>query len=137
MSTMALSYVARTRSWSGFGCLVALFGALLFSEALNAQSTFGTVLGTVKDPSGAAVPAAVVKISDTGTNAVRSTTSNDTGAFQFTNVEVGSYKMTVDATGFQSVQIQSFDLGARETKRVDAEMTLSTQATTVNVESSV
>ncbi len=133
---MACSY-GGSHCWPKFSCFVALFAALVFSEALNGQSTFGTVLGTVKDPSGAAVPSAIVKLTNSGTNSVHSTITSDTGTYQFTNVEVGSYQMAVEAPGFQSLQFQAFDLGGRETKRLDGQLNLTNQATTVNVESAV
>ena len=133
---MASSY-ERSHSWFTFSCFVTLFTALLFSTALKGQSTFGTVLGTVKDPSGAAVPSAVVKLTNSGTNSVHSTMTSDTGTYQFTNVEVGSYQLAVEAPGFQSLQFQPFDLGGRETKRLDGQLNLTSQATTVNVESAV
>jgi hypothetical protein len=109
---------------------------LLFSAALNGQSTFGTVLGTVKEISGGVVPGAVVNLTNTGTNAKRSTLTNDTGSYEFVNVEVGTYALDIQAAGFQKSEFSSFDVGGRETKRLDAQLQLATQSTTVNVESS-
>ena len=119
-----------------FLCFVALLAALLFSKALKGQSTLGTVLGTVKESSGAVVPGAVVNLTNTGTNAKRATVSNDTGGYQFVNVEVGTYTMTVEAPGFQKASFNAFDLGGRETKRLDAELSIASQTTSVNVEAS-
>ena len=116
--------------------LGAVFAALLFSEALHGQSTFGTVLGTVKEISGGVVPGAVVNLTNTGTNAKRSTICNDAGSYEFVNVEVGTYTLDIQATGFQKSEFSSFDLGGRETKRLDAQLQIATQSTTVNVESS-
>ena len=124
-----------TRSW--IGCFCALFAALLSIEALHAQSTYGTVLGTVKESSGAVVPGAVVNLTNTGTNAKHSTLTDGTGGYQFVNLEVGNYTLTVEAVGFQKAEFASFDLGGRETKRLDADLQIATQATTINVESSV
>src|SRR5580658_5698964 len=104
---------------------------LLGASALFGQSTTGTVVGTVKDPQGAAV-----NLTNTGTNAKHSTTTSDTGGYQFVNLEVGNYKMTVEAPGFQKADFNPFDLGGRETKRVDAQVQIASQTTTVNVESS-
>jgi hypothetical protein len=116
--------------------LLALFAALFLSHALHAQSTFGTVLGTVKEVSGAVVPGAAVTLTNVGTNAKRSTVTNESGSFEFTSVEVGSYKLDIQATGFQVSEFSAFDLGGRESKRFDAQLQLATQSTTVNVESS-
>lgn len=122
-----------------FGLPVAL--AMLFALALGqssfAQSTFGTVLGTVKDPSGAAVPDAKVELINTGTNASRSSVTKADGSYEFVNTEVGNYKMTVEAPGFQTTEYQPFDLAARQTARIDLNLKVASQVTTVNVEGAV
>src|SRR5580698_11220660 len=118
-------------------CWVSLvLFSLIGTSALLAQSTTGTVVGTVKDPQGAAVNGAVVNLTNTGTNAKHATMTSDTGGYQFVNLEVGNYKMTVEAPGFQKADFSAFDLGGRETKRVDAQVQIASQTTTVNVESS-
>ena len=117
-------------------CLGGLLCALLSSAALLGQSTFGTILGTVKEPTGAVVPKAVVVLTNTGTSAKRSTITDDVGTYQFTNADVGTYSLTIEAIGFQKVEFTVFDLAGRETKRLDAALKLANQSTTVNVESS-
>ena len=116
-ATIVRRFVRGPHSRPRLRCFVALFAALLLSEALNGQSTSGTVLGTVKESSGAVVPGAVVNLTNAGTNAKHSTRTSDTGSFQFVNLEVGTYQLTVEATGFQKAEFKSFDLGGRETKR--------------------
>jgi hypothetical protein len=98
------------------------------------QSTFGTVLGTVKDPSGSVVPGIKVSLLNTGTNADRSSVSKSDGSYEFVNVEIGTYKLQTEATGFQSAQYRPFEVMSRETKRIDIDLQVSSQATTVNVE---
>src|SRR5579862_4752066 len=117
-------------------CFVAVLAVLLFSAALNAQSTFGTVLGTVKESSGAVVSAAKVTLTNTGTNSKHSTLTNDAGSYEFVNVEAGTYKLEIEAPGFQRSEFSSFSLGARETKRLDSQLQIATQSTVVNVEAS-
>ena len=107
---------------------------LAFSESSYGQSTFGTVLGTVKDPSGSVVPGIKVSLLNTGTNADRSTLSKSDGSYEFVNVEIGNYKLQTEATGFQSAQFKPFDVMSRDTKRIDIDLQVSSQATTVNVE---
>jgi len=121
-----------TRSFSRL--LFSTFCAAAFTVSLYGQSTFGTVLGTVKDPSGSLVPMAIVHLINTGTNADRSTTTNTNGNYEFVNTEIGNYKLTVEARGFQSTEFQPFDLAARATVRLDVDLKLASQATTVNVE---
>jgi len=108
---------------------------LLLSCAIaSAQSTSGSVVGTIKDATGAAVPGAVVKLRNTGTNAERSTITNDSGSFQFPTVDVGTYQLEISATGFEQMRFSGFELGGRETKRFDADLKVASQATTVDVE---
>ena len=136
IATMTRPFLGRLFSRPRLDCFVALFGALLFSQTLNSQSTSGTVLGTVKESSGAVVPGAMVNLTNTGTNAKHSTATGDTGTYQFVNLEVGTYQLTVEAAGFRKEEFTSFDLGARETKRQDAQLSIASQTTTVNVEAS-
>ncbi len=116
--------------------LMAAACALALAPASWAQSTFGAVLGTVRDPSGSAVPGVVVDLVNTGTALKRSTLTNQSGDFQFPNVDAGSYTVSVAAPGFQKLEFTQFLLGARESKRLDAELKLASQAQTVNVEGS-
>ena len=109
---------------------------VLCSTAAQAQSTFGTVLGTVKESSGAVVPGAKVQLMNKGTNSARESVTTSSGNYEFTNVDVGTYSVQIEAPGFQKVEFTDFALSARESKRLDTELRLATQSTTVNVESS-
>ena len=108
--------------------------ALSLCLAAYAQSTFGSVQGTVKDPSGSIVPGAKLELVNTGTNAVRTATSGSGGNYQFSNIDVGNYKLRVDAPGFQKAEYQAFDLAGRETKHIDVDLQVASQAATVTVE---
>jgi len=119
---------------SVFHLALAIACVLAFCQASFAQSTFGTVLGTVKDPSGSAVPKADVELLNVGTNATRTATTNDAGNFQFVNVEQGQYQLKVTSSGFQTVEVSTFDLSARETKRFDADLKVASQTASVTVE---
>jgi len=117
-------------------CFISVAATLLLGCGLaSAQSTTGTVVGTVKDASGSAVAGANVKLVNTGTNAARATMTNDSGSFQFPNLDSASYQLEITAVGFEEVRFAPFDLGARETRRVDADLKIATQTTTVDVES--
>lgn len=116
--------------------LAGIFLTVLSCSLMLGQSTFGTVLGTVKEASGAVVPKSAVKLLNKGTNAVRSTITDDSGSFQFTNVDVGTYSLSIESPGFQREEFPAFELAGRETRRLDASLKLATQTTTVNVESS-
>ncbi len=113
---------------------LAVLGILGYCGLAYSQSTFGTILGTVKDPSGSVIPKAKIDLINTGTSAVRTTESGTGGNYQFNNIDVGNYRLSVEATGFQKTDFQAFDLGARESKHIDIDLQVATQATTVTVE---
>ena len=110
---------------------------MLAAASGQAQSTFGTVLGTVKEPSGAVVPNAKVEIVSQGKSTVKATVTDQSGTYQFVNIDAGSYTVSVEAVGFQKVEFSPFELSARETMRLDADLKLATQQKNVNEESAV
>ncbi len=118
--------------------LVLLATAVLISLFYNApalsQSTFGTIVGTVKDASGDVVTGARVTLTNAGTAVNRTTESDPSGSFSFVNTEPGIYQLLVEAAGFQKTEFRNLDLQARETKRVDAGLKVATQSQTVLVE---
>jgi len=105
---------------------------LLGSSAAMAQSTFGTVLGTVRDASGAVVAKCAIAVDNTGTDAHRATLSDATGNYSIPNLEPGVYKITMTAAGFQPF-IAQVTLTARETARLDGQMAVAGQAQSVSV----
>ena len=116
--------------------LLALLAITAGLSALSGQSTSGTILGTAKDPSARVVATVKVDLLNKGTGAARTTVTNENGDFRFSDIEPGSYVLTLEAPGFQREEFSQFDLLARETKRLDAALKLASQTQTVNVESS-
>ena len=108
--------------------LVALLARPLFS-----QSTFGTILGTARDSSGALVAGAQVTLLNTGTTASRTTVTDATGSYAFRNIDVGTYTITISAQGFQPESLPAISLTARETRRIDVTLKLSSETQTVIV----
>jgi hypothetical protein len=90
-----------------------LIFVLCAASVAQAQTgTTGTISVTVQDPSGAAIPEAVLELRDLGTNALRKGVTQATGTFTFPNLPFGQYQLTVVAKGFQrevyeSVQVQT------------------------------
>ncbi|MEZ5427546.1 MAG: TonB-dependent receptor [Pyrinomonadaceae bacterium] len=77
---------------------------LCFSAITFGQVTSGTIEGTVKDPQGAVIPGATVTIESTGTTAgfKRTVTTDNQGFFRVPQVLAGTYKVTVEGTGFKT-----------------------------------
>jgi Carboxypeptidase regulatory-like domain/TonB dependent receptor-like, beta-barrel len=91
-------------SQRGIACVkwIAFFVVLLISTPVFAQQPTGTILGTVKDSSGAAMPNATVTALNTETNTSRTATTNDEGEYRFPPLAVGHYTVTVEHSGFKS-----------------------------------
>ncbi len=98
-----------------------------------AQSTFGNIVGTVTDPSGASVPNATVALVNTGTDARRAAQTNAQGEYSFTILDAGKYQLTVEASGFTRAEFKDVALLARETKRIDAALTIGSEVQTIEV----
>ena len=80
--------------------LLAILACLAFPPRLVAQSTTGTIQGTVSDEQEAVVPDATVTIRNVATNAVRTAVSEKNGFYRFLNVPVGEYELTIERDGF-------------------------------------
>ena len=116
--------------------LSALFAALallVFASLPGiAQSTFASLNGTVKDPSGAVVAKVAVLVENTGTGSKRALVTDAAGDYQAPNLEPGVYKITMEAPGFQPFVYQ-IELTARQTARVDGAMSVAGQTQQVSV----
>src|SRR5208282_3096743 len=99
------------------GCLV--FVAALSAGVAFAQSTFGTLLGTVTDQSGAVIAKASVKITNTEEGASRTVETDKEGNFDAVNSKAGHYLVEVSSDGFKTVAVPNLELAARQTLRVD------------------
>ena len=120
----------RLRFW---GLAGAIAWTLAGPAALRAQSTFGSVLGTVHDASGAVVAKCLVTVENKGTSARRETATDNSGDYSVTNLEPGTYEITINTPGFQPF-VRQFELTARETMRIDGQLAVAGQAQTVSVE---
>src|SRR5581483_10366090 len=76
---------------------------LIAAGGANAQQVFGSIIGTVTDPSGSAVNNAKVTITDTTKGASFTVTTNDAGQYSKGQLIPDQYKITIEAPGFQKV----------------------------------
>ena len=80
---------------------VLAFAFLAAAAVLHAQSSSGTILGTVHDGQDAAIPGAVVTIVDPAKQTSRSFTTTDSGEYVITSLVPGEYVINVEASGFK------------------------------------
>ena len=100
---------------------------------MHAQSTFGSILGMVRDATGAIIQNAQVTLENTGTRATLVAMVDESGNYAFRNVDVGSYRLTIAAPGFETASLPQIALAARETRRIDATLRPGAQTQTVEV----
>ena len=114
-----------------FTFLFIFLTALVFSD-LYAQSNSGSVGGTVTDPSGAVVTGATVSMQNPVSKYSRTATTDRTGHFQFPNVPLNPYHLTVVMTGFGSI-VQDVDVTSTVPISLNIPLQVSTASTTVTV----
>lgn len=83
-------------------CILVPAGSALVSTGFFAQTTGGTLSGTVTDVTGAAVPQATVVLRNAASSDTRSIHSNDQGFFNFAGVPTGDYIITITGAGFEN-----------------------------------
>jgi hypothetical protein len=108
-------------------CLAAL---LCLSSAV-AQTVTGTITGQVIDPSGAVVVGANVIAENTATAVKTSAQTNGSGVYTIRFLPIGTYTVSIDATGFSPEKISSFTLDINQTVKVDATLKIGTSSTVV------
>jgi hypothetical protein len=109
----------------GCGVRIVLFCAALILTAVaatpvSAQTFRGTILGTVTDTSGAAVLNAKVSALNVATGVERTTETNGDGSYLIPELPIGTYKVTIILSGFQSVVTNGVVVDVAAEKRVDA-----------------
>jgi hypothetical protein len=99
----------------------------------RAQFDSASVLGTVKDPSGAAVPSATVTLLSLakGVSVTRQTDAN--GNYEFANVQAGEYSVSVTAPNFEKSNTDPFTVTVGARQRVDLTLKVGADAQTVSV----
>jgi hypothetical protein len=116
------------------GKATALFLLAMFAApaALRAQSSMGTVSGTVTDSTGAVVPGATVTLTNESTNIQNERATDPAGFFTFVNVRPGPYTLTVELAGFNKAQVPTFMVGVSQS--VGRNVTLQVGVATETVE---
>ena len=116
-----------------------LFLLLVFSVApLMAQTaSTGALTGTITDPSGAVVAGATVTLTSLDTGQARTTLTMADGAYKFTLLAPGNYRVRIEAGGFKPVEIPSATVSVTETAVLNRALEVGTQTQSVTVEGEV
>ena len=112
--------------------LLTLLVCLILAMAAAGQ-TFGELSGEVRDPSGALIGGATVTLTNIGTNAARTTQSNDAGVYAFPALAPGNYTLKAEKTGFKSYSRPGVQIQVELRARLDIEMQVGQVTETIEV----
>src|SRR5467141_2914400 len=115
---------------------LACLSILLFhfsAAPLEAQSTFGEMIGVVKDPGQGVVPGAQVTLTNVDDHMQHTAATDADGAFHFVNLKPGHYELLVAAAGFAEYKMTAVQLDARQSVRLDVALKLASAAQSIEV----
>src|SRR5580658_9456816 len=113
----------------------AFFAYLMLPVMGRAQSTFGDIRGTIRDPTNLAIPQAEVTLRNLDENTSRVVVSDESGGFLFENLKPGNYSLSGAKTGFSKSSTVTLELTARQSARADLSLAVGQVQQTVSVES--
>lgn len=113
--------------------LIAALLLLVCAGALRAQVDTASIVGIVKDPSGAAVSGARVTVTNDATGEQSTVSSGDGGNYIFPYLRVGTYTVSVEAAGFKKAVVSDIKLDVQDRKQVDVSLELGTATQTTTV----
>lgn len=103
--------------------VVFLVAVLMILACVCIQGqTMGSISGEVKDSTGAVIVGATVTLTNVGTNAARTTPTNESGVYAFPSINPGTYRIRVEATGFKSATNSDIEVQVQQSRRVDVAM---------------
>lgn len=131
---IAANGAGRPGQRSPLGVLTVLTASVFLTASMGwAQSTFGTFVGTVHDPSGSVMADSVITLTNSGTSAQRSAATDKEGNYVLVNLEPGTYQIVMKSPGFQPSTFKNLILLSRQTVRVDATLSVAAQVDSVSV----
>lgn len=105
-----------------------------FAVTMSAQQITGNIRGTVTDATGAGVPDADVKATNTQTGVTATAKSGSDGGFELLNLPVGTYDVTVSKSGFRTYTTRNISLALSQTYQVAAKLEVGQVTESVQVE---
>ncbi len=113
--------------------LVAALALLWMTPVVKAQFETATVLGSVRDASGAVIPGAAVALESLETGVVTRGLTDETGNYEFFNVRIGRYTAKVTKEGFAPAQAAEFTVVVGARQRVDLVIRVGSTSETITV----
>ena len=113
--------------------LITITLLFIVSLASQAQTITGSINGTVTDPTGAIVPGTKVAVTSVDTNQTTTTTTNAAGVYNVRFLQVGHYKVAIEASGFSVQNYGPITLEADQVVKIDAKLALAGSKEQVSV----
>ena len=113
--------------------LLACSLVLTVSTAMAQSAVTGAIGGSVSDPNNAAIPNAKVTLKNLDNNREESATTDAEGRYRFTNLQPGSYHLTITATGFAEYKQDRLVVEVGRTVNVDSTMKVGGTEATVEI----
>jgi hypothetical protein len=114
--------------------LLAAFVFALFVTGVSAQYDNGSVVGTIRDSTGAPIPSAAVKITNAATGVVTNGVADKTGDYEFPSLHVGTYTVTASSNGFSDAVAQNILVSVGNRQRIDLTLKVGAAETTIQVQ---
>lgn len=120
-------------------CSIPLLALVIVGAAVlpaRAQVLYGSIVGTVEDPSGAVVPGAAISVTNPQTGATRDVKADDQGRYTIVNLLAGTYTMTVTSPGFRTTNKTGVEVTINTVTRVPLRLEVGQVSEQVTVEAS-
>ena len=118
----------------GLRSFATVFAAVALASVLQAADPTGTIAGSIQDPSGAPVANSRVTVTALSTGLTRETTSRNDGAYVFPLLPVGTYGISVTATGFERLEQRGIEVRADQNANVPISLRIGSSTQSVTVE---
>ena len=110
-----------------------LFLSFLLAASAFAQIDTGSIVGIVRDPSGATISNATITATNTATNVVLTTRSNESGQYQFNALRVGAYTVKATFPGFSAQEFPNIQVDVQSRPSIDFDLKVGNITDTVEV----
>jgi hypothetical protein len=112
---------------------LAVLLALVAPQRAEAQVLYGSLVGNVKDPSGAAVPKASITATNQGTNLTREAVTDESGGYSLTDLPTGNYTLKISQQGFKTFEQTEVAISLNNVSRVDITLQVGEVSETVTI----
>jgi hypothetical protein len=117
---------------AGTALLYAVVSLVLLDPSAQGQTTYGAIVGTALDATGAVLPGVQVTITNQKTDETHTRPTTGSGTYAFTTLFPGIYRIRAEASGFKPIEIRDIQIQVNQTARFD--LTLEVGQLTESVE---